>query len=130
MIKVKIRPLWIIIDCWQTNNKTPQIIFEVYIAVYKCYHWQRFSHFVKSKIMKISLSLRNHMDNPMNSREGFFSAMLLWDHRRKFFYRTHFTQHLDKFHFKWLKIKHYRDRDQSGTSYFDSVMLHNLCVTT
>ena len=70
--------------------------------------------------------MRNHKNNPVDNQEGFFSAMLLWDHRKKFFYRTHFTKHRDKFHFRWLKIKYYRDRVHSDTPYFDSGMYNHL----
>ena len=33
---------------------------------------------------------------------------------------------LDEFHFRWLKIKNYRDRNESLNSYLDSVMPNHL----
>ena len=51
---------------------------------------------------------------------------LIGDSGLKILVIKRFELTLNEFHFRWLKIQHYRDKDESSNSYFDSVMLNHL----
>ena len=51
---------------------------------------------------------------------------LIGDSGLKILVIKRFELTLNEFHFRRLKIQHYRDKDESSNSYFDSVMLNHL----